>query len=105
MRTIIHQMINVVLFAFPRLIGCRKVVLNDIGAERMFQTLESLNASLAWEFHTSCDELSNYTYRVENRLVGLIVEEWQPVKLVAPNFLIERIRAALPASGKDNRGQ
>ncbi len=104
MATIIHQMINVVLFAFRRLIGCRKVVLNDIGAERMFQTLNSLNASLAWEFHTPCDELSNYTYRWENRLIGLIVEEWQPVKLIAPKFIIEKIQAALPLSGKDNRG-
>lgn len=94
-------MINIVLFALPRLVGCRKVVSNDVGAERSFRALRNLHASLAWEFHAPCDELSNYTYRLENRLVGLIVEEWEPVKLVAPDFLINKFRLALNAGAQD----
>jgi len=94
-------MVNIVLFALPRVIGCRKVVLDDVGQKRLFQALRSLNASLRWEFHTPCDELSNYTYQLENRLVGLIVEEWEPVKLVAPDFLIKKIRLALETGAQD----
>jgi hypothetical protein len=96
-----QSMINVALLVFPRLFGCRKVTFDNVGPERSFQALKSLNANLRWEFHTPCDELSNYTYQIGNRLMVLIVEEWQPVRLVAPNFLIKEFQAALETRATD----
>ena len=100
----IQTIVHIALFVFPRLFGCRKVVLGEIRSERLFQALKGLNASPKWETFSPSGECSNYIFQLENKLIGFILEEWRPVKLIAPEFLIEKIRAALSLPGKENCG-
>ena len=94
-------MLNYLLFLLPSLFGCHRVILTDVETkgdiEKLFRVLRQMDAVRIAESHTPCDELSNYCFKLNGQWIGLAIEEYKPVKIIAPNFVIEKIRAGLAA--------
>jgi p-aminobenzoyl-glutamate transporter AbgT len=99
------QLVTILLHLCPVWFGCQRVTLATVVSQNDFENLlgilQKLNAVIVAEAHTPAGELDNYYFRIETKLVAVMVEEYEPVKIIAPRNLVGQIQkelAKLPAS-------
>lgn len=92
-------LINPFIIIFPSLFGCRQVTLNDIVGEsgliKLVTILNKLNSTKVGESCTPADEVGNHYFKLNGKWVVLVVEEYKPIKLIAPKTVIEDVKTAL----------
>ena len=84
---------------FPGLFGCRAVTLGnvqgDAGLEKILQILESMGAAKVGETGTPSGELDNYYFEVSGKSLVVVVAEYSPIKLIAPESIIRLVEEKL----------
>ena len=91
-----NQMINTLLVLAPTLFGCSRVPFKDVANQReldnLMVVLQKLGGAKVAEAHSPAGDRHHYFFRVQKRPVALLVEEKQPVRVIAPQPVIDYLQ-------------
>ena len=90
------------VIVFPALFGCRRIILTEaggyLGLEKVLAILKKMDAVKIGE--SGMIDLGNYFFKVGGKWVVLVVQEYEEIKLIAPEAVIKRIQHELHELGR-----
>jgi hypothetical protein len=94
-----NQLVNTLVLWSPALFGCRRVTLKSVVTAKDFENLsgvlQKLGAVKIAEGQGSAGKSLHHYFRVERRPIILILQEPNPVELIAPRPIVEYIQNEL----------
>lgn len=92
-----NQLVNTLVMWIPTLFGCTRVILKDVTNQReldnLLSVLPNLQATKAAEAHSPTGNRHHYFFRIQGKPIAVLVDEGQPVKIIAPAPVIEYIQS------------